>query len=121
MKPSQQIAEEMAHGLAVALTEENRCSIKIGDCDNPVSYHESVETAKWILKKLPLTQLIEVARAAEDIEQWLGVNVGHTADWPIQIKADCEDKAKVLAEKLTWLHQSIKALKQTGKAEWLVS
>lgn len=87
----------MAHGLAVDLTEENRYSIEIGDCDHPVSYHESVETAKWILKKIPLTQLIEVAMAAN--------------------KSHCADDAFTYQD--GELIQALDALKQTGKAEWL--
>jgi len=109
MKPSQQIAEEMAHGLAVALTEENRCSIKIGDCDNPVSYQESIVTAQWLLKKLPLTQLIEVARAANRTE---------LSNSECTCYSNPEGSCRFCNYFIS-LAKNLNALKQIGKAEWL--
>ena len=86
MKSSQQIAEEMARQAGLNHDPE-----------------EAIRTA--ILREIPITQLIEVARAAK-------VDAGP--------RSMCCMSGEATGE-LCELHQALDALKQTGKADWLNS
>ncbi len=80
VKPSQQIAEEMADAAAKHRLKSPR-----------------TPTQQAILETIPLTQLIEVARAAKI----------HHSQWPNGKDGRCV------------MCSALDALKQTGNAEWL--
>jgi hypothetical protein len=54
------------------------------------------------------TELIRIAVAGHELEKWLGENVGHTADWPIEIKADEQESADKLCELINELQKALK-------------
>jgi len=93
MKTPQQIAEEMAAKLAKSMLPLSK------ECDPYPTLREREYIASAVLQSLPLTQLIEVARAADAVNMSFG---------PI-IKTQTHLK----------LNESLVALEATGKAEWL--
>jgi hypothetical protein len=53
------------------------------------------------------TELIRIAVAGHELEKWLAENVGHTADWPVAITADCQDHADKLCELINELQKAL--------------
>ena len=59
-----------------------------------------------------MSELEHIAHAAHHLEKWLGENVGHTADWPIAIKADCQESADRLCELINELQTALKPFRK---------
>ena len=49
-----------------------------------------------------------IAVASHELEKWLGENVGLTADWPIAISSDCQERADKLCELINELQTALK-------------
>lgn len=56
----------------------------------------------------PVQNVIEIIRAADDLERFLHKNAGDNDDWPIDLVARDDDSAKLLSEKLNRLNDSLK-------------
>lgn len=52
-------------------------------------------------------QAMQIRDAGKELLEFLNDNVGHTADWPIQILADNDQSAKDLAIRLNKLNHSL--------------
>jgi hypothetical protein len=55
--------------------------------------------------------LLEIAKAADLLEKFLGDNCGDNDDWPIRITAD-EEGAKALSSLLSNLHEALSPYRQ---------
>ena len=97
MKTPQEEAEEMAVAISIELTAQNRYSLVIGDCDNPVSQVDYANTAAWLLRKIPLPELIAVARAASCVHI-----------------RDRNDRVGLAVREME-MHHALQALRATGK------
>ncbi len=93
-KTSQQIAEEMATATAVERLRKG-----------------GVSTFDAVMESIPLAQLIEVARAANRVEE---------TNCECTCFSDPERSCRYCGYFIS-LGKTLKALKQTGKAEWLNS
>lgn len=105
MKPSQQIAEEMAAKFA----QEQRICYDSSPPSRQTQILQDISTKNQLLEELPLAQLIEVARAASRVD---------LTDCECTCYSNPEGSCRYCGYFIR-LGKAIDALKQTGKEEWL--
>ena len=79
-------------------------------------YRRTCPKCGWEFRAFdPNTDLIKLVKAADQLENYLGSNSGHTSDWPIHVSCDERKCAETLVRYLTELNSALKPYREITK------
>ncbi len=65
---------------------------------------------------ISVPELFRIAKAADKLENFIGKNSGHTADFPMSIVCDNDETSQMAADLLTELNDALKVFRSECKA-----